>query len=485
MAASVTCKLHPEHSLTRHHYGGEGHACVCALCERIIAGAGYRCGEQCGGFDAHEACLSLPMRIAVVEHPAHELTLSLLTASRWCDACRVASHAGCCVYRCVACDFDVHARCTSLLDGEQQHGRKRGVAKRVGMAALRMGFFGLRVADAVTGGFGSPVIEPAGDHDASSPLRRLTPSFPSRGAAPFSSRDPFRAFVKSFTTSTSFPSFPNGVPMPGNSGKGCGAAGKWPRHRALQREREAGRLADRGHQSGDGCGTGFLQCGTTRTVGGGSTAARRTAASGNHLTESRTHFAHPQHPLLKTQYGGGERQPSSNVCRIYRCGHCDFDMHEACADFFPEKMITPPPNFFGHPWSHNLALRQVTANRSWPCTLCRGPFQHGHLAYRCGAQRCGFAAHPLCTMLPGDIRSPLHRKHALTHTELIPSRLTSGPCAPAEMARVCSVCRRDCSTMRTRHYRCAASLVEKPSFVGRPNSTIVPVLIKTGTKKYL
>uniref|UniRef100_A0A0E0AMJ7 Phorbol-ester/DAG-type domain-containing protein n=1 Tax=Oryza glumipatula TaxID=40148 RepID=A0A0E0AMJ7_9ORYZ len=159
MAASVTCKLHPGHSLTRHHYGGEeGHACVCALCERIIAGAGYRCGE-CGGFDAHEACLSLPMRVAFVGHPAHELTLSLLTASRWCDACRVASHAGCCVYRCVACDFDVHARCTSLLDGEQQHGRKRGVARRVGMAALRMGLFGLRVADAVTGGFGSPVIE--------------------------------------------------------------------------------------------------------------------------------------------------------------------------------------------------------------------------------------------------------------------------------------------------------------------------------------
>ncbi|EEE67570.1 hypothetical protein OsJ_25086 [Oryza sativa Japonica Group] len=108
------------------------------------------------------------------------------------------------------------------------------------------------------------------------------------------------------------------------------------------------------------------------------------AASGNQLTESRTHFAHPQHPLLKTQYGGGERQPSSrHVCRIcgtrvvagagYRCDHCDFDIHEACADFFPEKMITPPPNFFGHPWSHNLALRQVTAaDGSWPCTLCRG-----------------------------------------------------------------------------------------------------------------
>uniref|UniRef100_A0A0E0LN66 Phorbol-ester/DAG-type domain-containing protein n=1 Tax=Oryza punctata TaxID=4537 RepID=A0A0E0LN66_ORYPU len=163
MAASVTCELHPAHSLTRHHYGGEERpARVCALCERIIAGGatGYRCGE-CGGFDAHEACLSsLPMRVAFDGHPAHELTLSLLTASRWCDACRVASHAGCCVYRCEACDFDVHARCTSLLDHhQQQHGRKRGVAKRVGKAALRMGFFGLRVADAVTGGFGSPVID--------------------------------------------------------------------------------------------------------------------------------------------------------------------------------------------------------------------------------------------------------------------------------------------------------------------------------------
>uniref|UniRef100_A0A0E0LN67 DC1 domain-containing protein n=1 Tax=Oryza punctata TaxID=4537 RepID=A0A0E0LN67_ORYPU len=40
------------------------------------------------------------------------------------------------------------------------------------------------------------------------------------------------------------------------------------------------------------------------------------------------------------------------------------------------------------------------------CTLCWGPFQHCHLAYRCAPQRCGFAAHPLCTALPGEIRSP-------------------------------------------------------------------------------
>ncbi|KAF0909261.1 hypothetical protein E2562_032971 [Oryza meyeriana var. granulata] len=158
MAASATCKLHAGHSLTKHHYGGERPACVCALCERIIAGAGYRCGGECGGFNVHESCLSLPMRVAFDQHPAHALELSLLTASRWCDACRVASHAGRCMYRCAACGFDVHPRCTSVLDGEQ-HGRKRAVVKRVGKAALKVGLFGLRVADAVTGGFGSPLID--------------------------------------------------------------------------------------------------------------------------------------------------------------------------------------------------------------------------------------------------------------------------------------------------------------------------------------
>uniref|UniRef100_A0A0D9X1E4 Phorbol-ester/DAG-type domain-containing protein n=1 Tax=Leersia perrieri TaxID=77586 RepID=A0A0D9X1E4_9ORYZ len=54
------------------------------------------------------------------------------------------------------------------------------------------------------------------------------------------------------------------------------------------------------------------------------------------------HFAHPEHLLLKTRYVS----TSGHVCDIcgtklsglvgYRCNACDFDIHEACADYFKE-----------------------------------------------------------------------------------------------------------------------------------------------------
>uniref|UniRef100_A0A0D9X1D4 DC1 domain-containing protein n=1 Tax=Leersia perrieri TaxID=77586 RepID=A0A0D9X1D4_9ORYZ len=212
----------------------------------------------------------------------------------------------------------------------------------------------------------------------------------------------------------------------------------------------------------------------------------------NYLTESRTHFAHPQHPLLKTQYGDGDQPQLNHVCHIcgtrvtngaaagYRCSidHCDFHIHSACADFFQETATTPPPNLFGHPWSHNLALRPIllpapaAANVGgagglfiWPpsCRLCRGPLVHGHLAYECRPRRCRFVVHPLCTMLPGQIRCPLlhHREdHKLTDSELIAisAQSTTGPrSATTDHQRVvCAVCRQDFSAGRTRqrHYRC-------------------------------
>uniref|UniRef100_A0A0E0EE84 Uncharacterized protein n=1 Tax=Oryza meridionalis TaxID=40149 RepID=A0A0E0EE84_9ORYZ len=117
-------------------------------------------------------------------------------------------------------------------------------------------------------------------------------------------------------------------------------------------------------------------------------------------------------------------------------------------------MITPPPNFFGHSWSHNLTLRQrsrrIMASPSDP----RPP----RLPLRAAALRVNSPRTPLCTMLPGEIRSPVHREHALTHSGLILSSSQSGPCTPAEMARVCSVCRQDTAcSMRTRHYRCGGA----------------------------
>ncbi|BAT02606.1 Os07g0610600 [Oryza sativa Japonica Group] len=149
-SARYTTWLHPEHSLTRRVYGGKrGAAGVCNVCDRTISGGsyGYRCGggAACGGFDVHEACLTLPKRVKLGRrHRDHELTLSVLTASRRCVACRETSDAGRCMYRCVECDVDVHPRCTPLLmeaggaSGRRwpQHGWKRRAAKRVAKVAL-------------------------------------------------------------------------------------------------------------------------------------------------------------------------------------------------------------------------------------------------------------------------------------------------------------------------------------------------------------
>ncbi|KAF2923872.1 hypothetical protein DAI22_07g226000 [Oryza sativa Japonica Group] len=149
-SARYTTWLHPEHSLTRRVYGGKrGAAGVCNVCDRTISGGsyGYRCGGggACGGFDVHEACLTLPKRVKLGRrHRDHELTLSVLTASRRCVACRETSDAGRCMYRCVECDVDVHPRCTPLLmeaGGAScrrwlRHGWKRRAAKRVAKVAL-------------------------------------------------------------------------------------------------------------------------------------------------------------------------------------------------------------------------------------------------------------------------------------------------------------------------------------------------------------
>lgn len=58
--------------------------------------------------------------------------------------------------------------------------------------------------------------------------------------------------------------------------------------------------------------------------------------------------------------------------------------------------------------------------------------------YRCA--HCAFDVHPLCTLLPQTIHSPLHPAHELN---MVPAK---GDCA---------ACRRDCSVW---HYRCALCL---------------------------
>lgn len=130
----------------------------------------------------------------------------------------------------------------------------------------------------------------------------------------------------------------------------------------------------------------------------------------------RRHFADP-HVLLKTQYNSSSRHVC-DICRSkmagltgYRCSACDFDIHEACADYFKQTI-----SFFAHPW-HTLTLSRMPSScDGWSCDLCLGGCPPGDLVYRC--TDCLFDVHPLCTMLPQTIRSPLHPRHDL---RLVPS----------------------------------------------------------------
>ncbi|KAG2646747.1 uncharacterized protein LOC120696224 [Panicum virgatum] len=100
--------FHAQHPLNQYHYA-EGSAYRCDACELRITGIGFRCGEC--DFDIHAACLGLPVSISLAKHSReHDLTLTRLKASRWCDVCKETSHAGCYMYLCAPCNYDVHPR---------------------------------------------------------------------------------------------------------------------------------------------------------------------------------------------------------------------------------------------------------------------------------------------------------------------------------------------------------------------------------------
>ncbi|XP_062190178.1 protein VACUOLELESS GAMETOPHYTES-like [Phragmites australis] len=141
--------------------------------------------------------------------------------------------------------------------------------------------------------------------------------------------------------------------------------------------------------------------------------------SSNH----RRHFADP-HMLLETPYNNTPTH-ICDICRSklagligYRCNACDFGVHEACADYFKETI-----SFFAHPW-HTLTLSRMPVDCvGWTCDLCTEGCPPGSLVYRC--IQCGFEVHPLCTMLPQTIRSPLHPEHDL---HMVPSNGSCKAC---------------------------------------------------------
>ncbi|PAN14778.1 hypothetical protein PAHAL_2G443800 [Panicum hallii] len=146
--------------------------------------------------------------------------------------------------------------------------------------------------------------------------------------------------------------------------------------------------------------------------------------------DQRRHFD-PLHQLVKTQYG----RESGAYCDIclsklaglvgHRCSACNIDLHDACAGYFKETA-----SFFAHPW-HTLKLSRIphpsaSSPIRWYCDLCLEVCPPGSFMYRC--TQCLFDVHPLCTMLPQTIRSPLHPEHDL---RMVPS---FGDCSACEQS---------------------------------------------------
>ncbi|KAG2646746.1 uncharacterized protein LOC120694459 [Panicum virgatum] len=132
-------------------------------------------------------------------------------------------------------------------------------------------------------------------------------------------------------------------------------------------------------------------------------------------------FFDPLHQLVKTQYGP-EAGASCDICLSklaglggHSCSACNIDLHDACAGYFKETT-----SFFAHPW-HTLKLSRIphpsaSSPVRWSCDLCLEECRPGSFVYRC--IQCLFDVHPLCTMLPQTIRSPLHPEHDL---RMVPS----------------------------------------------------------------
>ncbi|OEL31088.1 hypothetical protein BAE44_0007893, partial [Dichanthelium oligosanthes] len=105
--------FHPQHCLAFYDYDGASTNYPCATCEHVITGIGYRC-DECD-FNIHESCLGLPESVSFAEHSQHELTVTSIGASRWCDLCKEMSHAGNYMYLCTLCNYNVHPKCTTLV----------------------------------------------------------------------------------------------------------------------------------------------------------------------------------------------------------------------------------------------------------------------------------------------------------------------------------------------------------------------------------
>jgi hypothetical protein len=100
---------HPGHELVKQHYVGPF---LCDMCWEDLSGPAYGCLAGCD-FGIHESCAIHPQTLSSPAH--HEHPLVLVQSGRdmtfLCDVCIGSCAAGCFLYRCPPCEFDMHPRC--------------------------------------------------------------------------------------------------------------------------------------------------------------------------------------------------------------------------------------------------------------------------------------------------------------------------------------------------------------------------------------
>ncbi|CAO2149993.1 unnamed protein product [Urochloa humidicola] len=103
---------HPGHDLVKRHYTGPFR---CDMCWEDLSGLAYGCRAGCD-FAIHDTCAGHPQTLLSPEHHPHELVLvqTRRDAALACDVCVDACAAGCFLYRCPPCGFDMHPRCVRL-----------------------------------------------------------------------------------------------------------------------------------------------------------------------------------------------------------------------------------------------------------------------------------------------------------------------------------------------------------------------------------
>ncbi|KAG2607182.1 uncharacterized protein LOC120669728 [Panicum virgatum] len=105
---------HPGHELVKRHYIGPSF--LCDMCWEHLSGPGYGCSAGCD-FGIHESCAGHPQTHSSQAHHAHPLVLVQTrrdVVAHICDVCAGRCAAGCFLYRCPPCGFDMHPRCARL-----------------------------------------------------------------------------------------------------------------------------------------------------------------------------------------------------------------------------------------------------------------------------------------------------------------------------------------------------------------------------------